>query len=286
MKQFLRKTGQKCVEYVAPCDQYSIMHGMSTDALTLLEPELGRGSILAVKSRHIGSRLLLLSSTFEKVNASTEYAVDIASRNGQISTVRISGPGILTFEHVYNTKRETIVVVVTGTGERLAVAMSRVGSAPAPKSLLEKVRGISSSTWERALSAAMNKVPRQFLTQNVVGVSTTVAVCAAAVAPVCIGSAGKLVSSFAIDLIVGVLNELSLLRVLTQSEASLLINVIKDAKLLNSVLSVASVVDVAKVVAEVSIKEPSENTEVLMQIAGDSVDKFSILISIAKGKVR
>ena len=262
------------------------MQGMAAKVLKLLEPESRRGSILVFTSGHISSQMSLVSSTYEDINATSHYTVDLSSRNGQIRTVRLNGPGVIVFEHAFNNIRETVVVIVTASGDRLAVTMSQGASAPAPKTLLEKVRGISSSTWERALAAAMQKVPRQFLTQNVVGVSTTVAVCAAAIAPVCIASAGKLASSFAIDLTVGVINEFSLQRVLTQSESSLLIKVIKNAKLLHSVLSVASVVDVAKVVAEVSIKEPSENTEVLMQIAGDSVDKFTILISITKGKVR
>jgi hypothetical protein len=255
---------------------------MNADVLKLLESESRRGSILVFTSGHIGSQMSLVSSTYEDINASSLYTVDLSSRNGQIRTVRLIGPGILIFEHTYVNMRETVVVIVTGTGDRLAVTMSQGVSVPAPKTLLEKVRGISSTTWERALAAAMQKVPRQFLTQNVVGVSSTIAVCAAAIAPVCIASAGKLASSFVIDLTVGVLNELSLQRVLTQSEASLLIKVIKNAKLLHSVLSVASIVDVAKVVAEVSIKEPSENTEVLMQIAGDSVEKFMVLLRVSR----
>jgi hypothetical protein len=255
---------------------------MNADVLKLLDPESRRGSVLVFTSAHIGSQMSLVSSTNEVVNASSHYTVDLSSRNGQIRTVRLNGPGVIVFEHAFGNMRETVVVIVTAVGDRLAVTMSQGVSVPAPKSLLEKVRGISSTTWERALAAAMQKVPRQFLTQNVVGVSSTIAVCAAAIAPVCIASAGKLASSFVIDLTVGVLNELSLQRVLTQSEASLLIKVIKNAKLLHSVLSVASIVDVAKVVAEVSIKEPSENTEVLMQIAGDSVEKFMVLLRVSR----
>jgi hypothetical protein len=259
---------------------------MRADVLNLSERELLRGSILTFTSRRIDSRLKLLTSSNEQVNASAYFAVDLSSRNGQISTIRLKAPGVLVFEHSFNETREKVVVVVTGSGNRLEVTMTQGQSLVAPTSLLDKLRTIPALTWQQALSAAMKKVPRQFLTQNIVGISTTVAVCAVAIAPVCIGSSGKLASSFAVELAIAVLKELKIQMVLTHTEETLLVKVIKDAKLLYSVLSVNSIVDVAKVISEVSTTEPSENTEVIMQIAGDSADKFTILISIAKGKNR